>query len=80
MVSSASFWGTERQTRQFGIPLVVDAQVLLLPMAFSVAIGVVFGFLPARQAARLRPIEALRHESLHCLRPLLAGNVFVGCG
>jgi putative ABC transport system permease protein len=53
-------WGA---TRQFGIPLVVDGPVLLLPMAFSVVIGVVFGFLPARQAARLRPIEALRHES-----------------
>ena len=33
-------WGA---TRQFGIPLVVDAPVLLLPMAFSVVIGVVFG-------------------------------------
>jgi len=55
--------GAWAATRQFGIPLVVDAQVLLLPMAFSVAIGVVFGFLPARQAAHLRPIEALRHES-----------------
>jgi putative ABC transport system permease protein len=55
--------GAWAATRQFGIPLVVDARVLLLPMAFSVAIGVVFGFLPARQAARMRPIEALRHES-----------------
>jgi len=49
-------------TRFTGLPTIVSPSVVALAFCFAGAVGVFFGFYPARNAAKLNPIDALRYE------------------
>ena len=49
-------------SRMMQIPVSISIPAIVIAVVFSTLIGVVFGLLPATQAANLNPIEALRRE------------------
>ncbi len=59
LIATAASWGL---SGVMDVPYAFDPAINLLSLVFSAFIGVLFGYFPARRAARMDPIEALRHE------------------
>jgi putative ABC transport system permease protein len=55
-------WGVSSLPPDIALPVQLNWKVVALAAGCSIATGLFFGFYPARKAAQLDPIEALRHQ------------------
>lgn len=57
-----AFFASLGLAHYMGLPFIFDIPTAIIAFIFSAFIGVLFGYLPAKRASKLNPIDALRHE------------------
>ncbi|WP_334083904.1 ABC transporter permease [Helicobacter typhlonius] len=57
-----AFFASLGLSHSMEIPFIFDVPTAIIAFVFSAFIGVLFGYIPAKRASRLNPIDALRHE------------------